>query len=431
MAKRAGLCYYKILQRFIRDSNHGRFQPVFTLVIKKYGLAIPTLSKMLVHYLCKENNVDSALGLITELNQNNLKVNFPCDLIQMLTEQGRSLDAYKLVMGAKNDVPTMDVVDYSIIIDGLCKGGWIDKALEICNFARERGVVLNVVTYNSLFNGLCRQGCLVEAFRLFDSLERHRIVPSDMTYGTLIVSLVREGFLLDARQLFERMMVKGIKPNTHIYNSLINGYCKIGNMEEALKLVRDLENISLKPGKFTVSAVIYGFSLEGDMEGALHFFVDMKRSGLSPDFLGFLYLVRGLCAKGRMEEARNIVREMLQDESVAELINGVNVEIEDESIESVLVDLCEQGSIQGALVILNEIGAMFFPYKRSAASSGQKSAASCGEDSRAISLGTLHLMDEMDFNALYSQVASLCYQGDLSGANALAKSMMTSLVKNS
>jgi len=252
-----------------------------------------------------------------------------------------------------------------------------------------------------------------------------------MTYGTLIDSLAREGFLLDARQLFERMVLKGIKPNTHIYNSLINGYCKVGNVEEALKLLLDLEDRSLKPDKFTISAVMYGFSLEGDMEGALHFFVDMKRDGFSPDFLGFLYLVRGLCAKGRMEEARTIMREMLQDESVVELINRVDTEIDSESVESVLVDLCEQGSIQGALVVLNEIGSMFFPYKRSATCGGQKPTASFEEEPPAVSLSTFPSMDQMDFSALYSQLASLCEVGDLPGANVLAKSFMSNLIKSS
>ena len=252
-----------------------------------------------------------------------------------------------------------------------------------------------------------------------------------MTYGTLIDSLVREGFLLDARQLFERMVLKGIKPNTHIYNSLINGYCKVRNVEEALKLLHDLEDRSLKPDRFTISAVIYGFSLEGDMEGALNFFVDMKRDSFSPDFLGFLYLVRDLCAKGRMEEARSIMREMFQDESVVELINRVDVEIDEESIESILVDLCEQGSIQEALVVLNEIGSMFFPYKRSVTSGGQKPTGSCEEKPPAVSLNTSPSMDQMDFNALYSQVASLCEEGDLPTANALAKSIMSSLIKDS
>ncbi|XP_021756657.1 pentatricopeptide repeat-containing protein At5g57250, mitochondrial-like [Chenopodium quinoa] len=429
MAKRASKCYYKILRGFIQDYNFGNIQPVFASFIKRYGLIKPTLGKMLVHYLCMENNVDGALILINELNKNHFKVNFPVDVIGMLTAQGRPLDAYRLVMGAQNDLSSMNVVDYSVLVDGLCKEGYIDKALELCNFARKMGVRLNVVTYNSLFNGLCRQNCLIEAFRLFDSLEMNKIIPSDVTYGTLIDALVREGYLLDARQLFERMIIKDIKPNTHIYNTLIDGYCKFGNVEEALGLLYDLENHSLKPEKFTISAVIYGFSSEGNMEGALQFFIDMKGNGISPDFLGFLYLVRGLCAKGRMEEARSVVREMLKDESVLELLARVNSEIETESVETFLVDLCEQGSIQNALIILNEIGSMFFPYKRASASSLLKPMASCEEDIETISPNPLPSVHQMDFDALYSKMTSLCSLGDLQGATALAKAMISDFPK--
>ncbi|CAO2823080.1 unnamed protein product [Amaranthus hypochondriacus] len=429
MAKRAYQCYYKILQAFIQEFSNEKIQPAFATFIKRYGLAKPTLGKMLVHYLCIENNIGSALRLINELNKSNLKLNFLVDVFGMLTAQGRPLDAYRLVTGAQNDLPSMDVVDYSILVDGLCKEGYIDKALELCTFARKKGIQLTVVTYNSLFNGLCRQNCLVEAFRLFDSLERNKIIPSDITYGTLIDALVREGFLLDARQLFERMLIKDIKPNTHIYNSLIDGYCKLGNVKEALKLLYDLENHSLKPEKFTISAMIYGFALEGNLEGALQFFVSMKGNGFSPDFLGFLYLVRGLCAKGRMEEARSVIREMLEDESVLQLLNRVNDEIETDSIESFLVQLCEQGNIQGALVILNEIGSMYFPYKRIPASSAQINMVSCEENVHTLSHNTLPSICEMDFDALYSQMNSLCSLGDLQGATALAKAMISGVEK--
>ncbi|KNA11198.1 hypothetical protein SOVF_137380 [Spinacia oleracea] len=429
MAKRASKCYYKILQGIIQEFNHGNIQPAFATFVKRYGLVKPTLGKMLVRYLCMENNVDGALKLIDELHKNNLKVNFPPDVIGMLTAQGRPLDAYRLVMGAQNDLPSMDVVDYSVLVDGLCKEGYIEKALELCNFAIKMGVRLNVVTYNSLFNGLCRQSCLVEAFRLFDSLEMSNTIPSDITYGTLIDALVREGFLLDARQMYERMILKDIKPNTHIYNSLIDGYCKVGNVEEALRLLYGLENHSLKPEKFTISAVIYGFSLKGNMEGALQFFVDMKENGIFPDFLGFLYLVRGLCAKGRMEEARSVIREMIQDESVLDLLNRVDSEIETESIESFVVDLCEQGSIQSALIILNEIGSMFFPYKRISASSTLKTMVSFEENVRTTSPIALPSIHKMDFDALYSQMTSLCSLGDLQGATALAKALISGFAK--
>ncbi|KAK9715586.1 hypothetical protein RND81_06G174800 [Saponaria officinalis] len=415
MAKRAGQCYYKILRSFMQNSDNGRIHPIFTTFVKKYGLNQPTLGNTVVRFLCLEGNVDVALGLIHEFHQNNLKLNFPDDVIKILKENGRSVDAFKLVPGAQTDLSIIDVVDYSVLVDGLCKEGYIDKALQLCSLAQNRGVSLNVVTYNSLFNGLCREGCLVEAFRLFDALEKNNVFPSEITYGTLIDALVREGFLLDARQLFEKMLVENIKPTTRIYNSLIDGYCKFGNVEEALRLLGDLENNSLKPDKFTVSAVIYGFSLTGNMEGALQFFADMKENGFPPDFLGFLYLVRGLCTKGRMEETRSVLREMLRDESVIELINRVNVEVEMESIESFLCDLCERGSIQEALVILNEIGSMFFPYKRNTSHGGQNPNVHCEEDEKGISVDPLSSVHEMDFDAIYSRMASICFEGDVQG----------------
>ncbi|XP_074271707.1 pentatricopeptide repeat-containing protein At5g57250, mitochondrial [Silene latifolia] len=422
MAKRAGQCYYKILRSFMLDSGHGKIHPIFTTFIKKYGLRKPTLGTMLVRHLCLESNVDVALRLIHELDQNNLKLHFPADVIRTLKDQGRLVDAYKLVVGAQID--DIDVVDYSILVHRLSKEGYIDKALELCNLAIKRGVFLNVVTYNSLFNGLCRQGCLVEAFRLFDALEQNNIFPSEITFGTLIDALVREGYLLDAKQLFERMVVKNIKPNTHIYNSLIDGYCKFGNVKEALRLFGDLENKSLQPDRFTISSLIYGFFLKGNMEEALVFFMNMKENGFSPDFLGFLYLVRGMCSKGRMEEARSVLREMLQDQSVIELINRVDEEIETESVEGFLVNLCEQGNIQAALVILNEIGSMFFPYKRNTSPEEENLTIPSEGDNQDVSVNFLSTIHQMDFDTIYSRMATLCSEGNVQGAADVAKAMI-------
>lgn len=423
--------------------------------VKQHGFVECGSGSKLVQYLCVNNDVSGALVLVNKLKEQDLFVSFPFDVLLDLSRQGRMVDAYTFVMGAKDSLPVMDVVEYSIIIDSLCKEGFIDKALDLCVLARKKGVFLNVVTYNMILNGLCRQGCLVEAFRLFDSLERNSVVATEVTYGTMIDALVREGYLLDARQLFERMVLKDLKPTTHIYNALINGYCKIGDVEESLKLLEDLEIRSFKPDEFTVSAVIDGFCRQGNMEGALQFFIHVREKESSPDYLGFLYLIRGLFTKGRMEEARTILREMLLTETSVELINRIDVEIESESIYSFLVHLCEQGSVQEAVIILNEIGAILFPYKRSVIQQGLaqevhmpdevsfKPLSFTNEMSLDESATNLNEVEEeeilcnesgdlthtLDFDTFYTEVEALCSNGDLAEASKLTKEMIHGLSK--
>ncbi|KAF5956549.1 hypothetical protein HYC85_003774 [Camellia sinensis] len=345
------------------DGKKWLTHPFLTILVKRYGIVEPRLSKTLVHYLCMKD-INNAIKFLDVMKEKKLSVTFPVTVLRTLTRDGRALDAYKLVIGGEENLPVMDVVDYSMVVDGLCKGGHMDKALDLCAFAKRKGITLSIVTYNSVINGLCRQGCFIEAFRLFDSLEKINMFPSEITYATLIATLSKEGYLLDARKLFESMVLKGFKPKTRVYNSLIDGYCKRGQMQEALKLLLELEERGLKPDEFTVSSVINGCCQNGDMEGALEFFFEFERKGLLPDFLGFMYLIRGLCAKGRMEECRNILRKMLQTQSILDLLKIAETEVKTESIESFLVSLCEQGSVQEAIMVLNEIGSIFFPISR-------------------------------------------------------------------
>lgn len=450
--------YYSILKVLISSGKLWLSQPILTTFLKQYGLVEPRVNKMIAYYLCLKD-ANNALRFFDRIKEMYSAVSFPVTVFKALVKDGRVLDAYKLVVEAEDNLSVMDVIDYSIIIDGLCKGGYLNKALDLCAFVKKKGITLNIISYNSVINGLCGQGCLVEAFRLFDSLERIDLVPSEITYATLINTLCREGFFKDGKQLFDRMLLKGFKPNTRVYNSLINSYCKFGQMEEAFGLFYDMETKCLKPDEFTVSAVIDGYCQKGDMEGALEFFIEFKGKGISPDFLGFLILIRGLCAKGRMEESRSILREMLQSQSVVELINKVDTEVETESIESILVFLCEQGSIQEALAVLNEVASMFFPVRRwdsvyhgsdkvhnlykweGFGAVASRSVTCSSESDFGFGWSDAKKVEKMvenddrlrkryrfhNFDLFYSQIASFCSRGELQKASQLAKEMLSNL----
>lgn len=444
--------YYSILKGLDNEGKKWLIGPLLSMFVKENGLVEPMISKFLVQYLCL-NDVTNALMFIKNMKEISSTVTIPVNVLKKLIEAGRVLDVYKLVMGAEDSLPCMDVVDYSTIVAALCREGYVNKALDLCAFARNKGITLNIVTYNTVMHSLCHQGCFVEAFRLFDSLERIDMVPSEVSYATLIYNLCKEGQLLDAKKLFDRMVLKGFKPSTRIYNSFIDGYCKFGQLEEAFKFLHDLKINCLEPDKFTVSAVINGFCQKGDMEGALGIFLDFNTKGVSPDFLGFLYLVKGLCTKGRMEEARSILREMLQSKSVLELINRVDIEVESESVLNFLISLCEQGSILEAITILDEIGYMFFPTQRFGtdraietrnkldeceslnAVASVASLSNQQTDSDVLKRSNYHNVEKIskfhDFNFCYSKVASFCSKGELQKANKLMKEMLSSFKEDS
>ncbi|KAK6126552.1 hypothetical protein DH2020_039695 [Rehmannia glutinosa] len=444
----ASICYYSILRALLFEGKKLLAQLILTSFVKIYGISDLRVCKIVVNYLCL-HDVKKALVFLSTMNDRKQSITVPITVFKTLISNERVWDAYELLLGAENNLPDMNVLHYSIVIDALCKARHIIKALDLCSLAKKKGIDLNIVTYNTVINGLCRQGCLVEAFRLFDSLEKIDVLPTEVTYGTLIDALVKEGLLPDAKMLFERMFLKDIKPSTHIYNSLINGYCKSNLLEEGIKLFQDLEVRNLEPDGFTVGALINGYCQKGDMEGALKLFFEFKSKGLLPDFLGFMYLVRGLCAKGRMEESRSILREMLQSQSVVDLLRRVNSEVESDSVENLLVLLCERGHINEAVAVLNEVVSMLFSDGRNSyhhaltlceleANTEVMPSICNGVDFHSLSSDVEKVENVLricasedgktrqlkDFDSFYSLIHSLCLKGELAKANRLAKLLM-------
>ncbi|KAL7133756.1 hypothetical protein ABFS83_12G161200 [Erythranthe nasuta] len=442
----ASLCYYSILGSLLFEGKKLLARLILSPFVKIYGMSDLRVCEIVLNYLCL-HDVKKSLVFLSSMNEKNRNITIPVAVFKTLINEGRVLDAYELLVGAKDNLAPMDVVSYTIIIDALCKKRRIKEALDICSLAaKKKGIALSIVTFNSVINGLCHQGCLTEAFRLFDSLERIDILPTEVTYGTLIDALAKEGLLHDANMLLESMLLKNLEPNTRIYNSLINGYCKSGLLDEAIKIFHDLEMRNLKPDGFTVGALINGYCLKGDMEGALNLYLEFKRNGFLPDFLGFMYLVRGLCAKGRMGESWGILREMLQTPSVVDLLGRVDSGAESDSVENLLVFLLDRGSIYEAVALLNKVGAMVFSAGRNSSlrtldphtevtpsinngigfhsvlyddveKEGNDMVEICGgEDGKTEQL--------KDFDSFYSRIRSLCSKGDLAKANRLTKLLM-------
>nr|GMC58398.1 pentatricopeptide repeat-containing protein At5g57250, mitochondrial [Ipomoea batatas] len=443
--------YYLILKALLFDGLSLLSRQILTTFIKKYGMYDLRVNKILVSFLCM-NDVNLALSFLAK---GSLNVALPAAVLRTLAKNGQVLDAYRLITEAGSSFPVMDVADYSIVIDGLCKGGQIGWALNLCDFAMSKAVPLNVITYNSVINGLCRQGFLLEAFRIFGSMEKNGIYPSEITYGTLIDALIKEGLLQDSILLFEKMLCKNIPLNIHVYNSVINVYTKLGDVQNAMELLHDIEAKGLKPDEFTVSTLINGYCQKGDMEGALGLFAEFKGKSISPDFLGFMYLIRGLCAKGRMEESRCILREMLQTQSVTNMLDRVEAETKADSLKSFVSLLCEQGSIDEAVSILNEVGCMYFPVDKGHSAFNNISekpkepcdreaidAVECKvtiSESKSCNNGQLEMDLENDtdleanifhlenFGSYYSLIALYCSKGELNKANILAKKIMSFL----
>ncbi|KAL6626459.1 hypothetical protein ACP70R_030185 [Stipagrostis hirtigluma subsp. patula] len=464
---------YKLLKSLHRNGSEEVIQPLLCEFIKIHGLHEHRMISMLSCHLSKRN-VSEAVWFSNYMDCGSVPVSVLRGAVYALKKQGEVLDACNFLKEAEKNGYSVDLAMYSIVVDGLCKGGYLEKALDLCESMKKEGLRPNIVIHNSVLNGLCQQGCLTEAFRLFDFLESSKMLPTTVTYAILIGALCREGLLDDAYQLFQKMSNKGMQPTTRVYNLLISGYCNFGLTEKALELISHLEELFLLPDCFTLGAIICGFCLKGDTEAALGFFNEYRYKEIVPDFVGFMSLVKGLYAKGRMEESRSILREMFQCKEVVELINSVGDKIQAESLVDLLSSACDQGRIDEIVTILNEVGLMILSSSDSSSDNAlvhlkklQKTEDACDsmtDSGQALGLVTydisnisVHKSSESivqpvvdgdsslslssddtdidyrnllgksfydDFDSYYAAIASLCSQGEVLKANKAIEAMI-------
>ncbi|XP_031476197.1 pentatricopeptide repeat-containing protein At5g57250, mitochondrial [Nymphaea colorata] len=346
--------YSSIIKGLMRSNDRRNVQQLLSRFLKDYGIIDPKLCGALFIYLCKKD-VKDALSFLVRIREDGVQAKVSTLILRSLMKEGRTRDAYALVLEADGREITMDVFTYSKLIDSLWKEGFFKQALELCLCMGKRGIYPNIVTYNAIIHGLCQEGCLLEAFRLFDALEKNNVRPTVVTYSSLIASLTREGLMQDARLFFRGMVHKGLTPNIFIYNLLINGYCRLGMLDEALELLLDLEKSSIEPDYHTINALIKGFGQRGNMEGALRIFGEFISKGIAPDFFGYMVLAKGLCATGRMEETRTILVDMLDRGSMMSLIQDSCCDLDAAALVSHLAILCEEGSIKKAINLLNQV----------------------------------------------------------------------------
>ncbi|KAL9421943.1 hypothetical protein AB3S75_034254 [Citrus x aurantiifolia] len=112
-----------------------------------------------------------------------------------------------MLMNVKNDGLKLDVYTYTAVMDGFCKVGRSNEAMELLNEAIERGVTPNMVTliqllqrlemghiprtitFNNVIQALCGIGKIDKALLLLFLMYKHGKIPSRTSHDMLIKKL--------------------------------------------------------------------------------------------------------------------------------------------------------------------------------------------------------------------------------------------------
>ncbi|KAI4312323.1 hypothetical protein MLD38_037143 [Melastoma candidum] len=166
-----------------------------------------------------------------------------------------------------------NLVVYSTCVDGLCKEGRADEALELLGAITSKGILPNNVTYAAMIHGLCCQGRVEEALELLRVIRSKGILPNNVTYSTLIYGLCCQGKCDEARALLEEQVINGIMPNAYSYASLIQG------LSVCSQWIEEMVYRGIKPGLYTFTVLIDGLGKEGKIDEAQCIFDVMVSKG--------------------------------------------------------------------------------------------------------------------------------------------------------
>ncbi|KAL0363736.1 UNVERIFIED_CONTAM: Pentatricopeptide repeat-containing protein [Sesamum calycinum] len=130
-----------------------------------------------------------------------------------------------------------NVYTHTVLIDGLCKKGWTEKAFRLfLKLVRSDNYKPNVHTYTAMISGYCKEEKLNRAEMLLVKMQEQGIAPNWNTFTTLIDGHAKVGDFDRAYELMDVMAEDGLTPNICTYNAVIDALCKKGRVKEAYRV---------------------------------------------------------------------------------------------------------------------------------------------------------------------------------------------------
>ncbi|CAL1356221.1 unnamed protein product [Linum trigynum] len=300
----------------IRSSAHSA-DKLFDVLLHSYRVcdSSPRVFDSLfsVYARSKKFRPDIALGFYGEMRRCRITPNvYTLNMVMAAFCKGGKIEkAVELFSDMENGrVVAPNIASYNVLIAGYCRKGLLSSAMKLRTSMGKNGMEPNVVTFNTLINGFAKEGKLQEASRVFSEMKLSNVVPNIVTFNTLINGFSQVGNSEMNDMLYQEMVRAGIKPDILTYNAMISGLCREAKTKKAAYLVKELDKERLVPNSSTFSALITGQCARDNPDRAFQLYRSMVRSGCHPNQQTFDTLIAGFCKIKEFDGAGKVLLEM-------------------------------------------------------------------------------------------------------------------------
>jgi len=173
----------------MRSSGKHRNTILYTTMIKGYGL---------------NKDVASALKLFREMAAENVPYNTITynSIIDACVKGGDLLTAETLLheIAAPTSNLEPDLITFSTLLKGYCHAGDLDKALQLVDGIKARGLRCDELVYNTLMDGCVKANDVAAGVGLFEEMVQNGMRPSTITHSILARLYQRAGYEDDAAE---------------------------------------------------------------------------------------------------------------------------------------------------------------------------------------------------------------------------------------
>ncbi|KOM45467.1 hypothetical protein LR48_Vigan06g077300 [Vigna angularis] len=274
---------------------------------------------------------------------NEGQVDEACRLLQMMI-QSKFTDVEMDDFFKDKRLVFPNAASFSIVIDGLLTNGQLDLALSLFNDLKQFVGRPSVLIYNNLINGLCDSDRLDESRELLRDMKESEIEPTHFTYNSIYGCLCKRKDVVGAIDMLKVMRACGHEP--WIKNStLVKELCDRGRAVEACDFLDSMVQLGFLPDIVSYSAAMGGLIKIQEVDRALNLLRDLCSRGHCPDVVAFNIVIRGLCKVNRVAEAEKLLDEIV--------VKGLCPSV---VTYSLLIDSwCKSGSVDRAMSLLSKM----------------------------------------------------------------------------